>query len=101
MYYALMRLDRSGLLETNDMKKSITAELVNSPRYSTIRGAAQYCGLCERSISRMIAARKLTAFRPVGGRTLVDLKELENLIQSTAGKAGKRTTDAARAAASA
>jgi excisionase family DNA binding protein len=63
---------------------------VTGRRYTTIKGAAEYSGVSERTIRRLIARQRLTAFRPVAGRVLVDLRELDAAIRSSAGTASTR-----------
>jgi excisionase family DNA binding protein len=51
-------------------------------RWMTIAAAARYSDLSEVSVRRLIAARRLTAHRPIKGRVLVDRKEVDALITS-------------------
>jgi excisionase family DNA binding protein len=52
-------------------------------RYVTVQEAADYTGLSDKSIRRMLARRALTPYRPVG-RLLIDLRQLDALIQASA-----------------
>ena len=65
------------------------SDLVNS-RFATVEGASQYCGLSRRSLWRLLARKELTAFRPIPGRVLIDLAELDALVRSGAGICGTR-----------
>jgi hypothetical protein len=57
-------------------------EPIAAPRFLNLADAARYAGLCERSILRLIAARKLTPLR-VNRRVLIDKRELDALILSS------------------
>jgi hypothetical protein len=52
-------------------------------RYFSIAAAAAYTGLSADSIRGLITTDKLTAYRPVPGRVLVDRRELDSLIQAS------------------
>jgi excisionase family DNA binding protein len=54
-------------------------------RYTTVAGAANYSGLSQDSIRSLISRRRLTAYRPVPGRVLVDRRQLDALILSSTG----------------
>lgn len=77
--------------------ESLSASLVGAPqRYLTIKSAARYADLSEESVRRMISAGKLTAYRPVRGRVLIDRHELDSAIRSStkAPRSGRgRTSD--------
>jgi excisionase family DNA binding protein len=49
-------------------------------RFRSVAGAASYTGLSTESIRRLIAAGKLVAYRPVRGRIVVDLRQLDALV---------------------
>lgn len=50
-------------------------------RFLTVKDAAFRAGeLSEESIRRMLSAGKLTALRPVPGRILIDVNELDSVI---------------------
>lgn len=55
-----------------------------SKRYLTVENAAAYSDLSTKSIRRMIQSGKLTAFRPVRGRILIDKQELDAVIRNSA-----------------
>jgi excisionase family DNA binding protein len=59
-------------------------------RYATLKVAEEFSGVSQRTLRRLIARQRLTSYRPVRGRVLVDLRELDALIRSTAGAAGTR-----------
>ena len=49
-------------------------------RYLSIAQAASYAGVSEESIRRLLGSGKLSAYRPVGGRVVIDLQQLNELI---------------------
>jgi len=49
-------------------------------RFFSVADAAQHAGLSVESIRRLIAARRLTALRPVRGKILIDRRELETMV---------------------
>ena len=49
-------------------------------RFLPIPAAAAYAGISNESIRRMLASRRLTTFRPVRGRIVVDRHELEAVV---------------------
>jgi excisionase family DNA binding protein len=53
-------------------------------RYLTVDGAADYAAVSAESIRRLLAAGRLTALRPVGGRVVIDRREIDSYMQSTA-----------------
>jgi excisionase family DNA binding protein len=71
-----------ALLQDLQLKLVGIAQSSDHPtqRYFTIANAAAYCDLSEASIRRLVAARKLTALRPVRGRILLDRQELNAFI---------------------
>jgi excisionase family DNA binding protein len=52
----------------------------NSVRFLPTDAAAKYAGVSVESIRRLLAAKKLTAYRPVPGRIVVDRRQLDALI---------------------
>ena len=50
------------------------------PRWLPIPSSARYTGLSVGSIRRLLAAGKLTAFRPVRGRVVLDRYELDSYV---------------------
>jgi excisionase family DNA binding protein len=52
-------------------------------RYLSVAHAAMYCDLSEDSVRSLLSSGKLTAYRPVAGRVLIDRRELEALLQSS------------------
>ena len=49
-------------------------------RWLSVKTAAKYADVAEKSIRGLIAAAKLTPHRPLRGKVLVDRHELDNLI---------------------
>jgi excisionase family DNA binding protein len=52
-------------------------------RYLSVQEAAAYCSLSADSIRGLLAGGKLTALRPVGGRVVIDKRELDSLLQAS------------------
>jgi excisionase family DNA binding protein len=52
-------------------------------RYLSVADAAVYTSLSTDTIRSLLASGKLTGLRPVGGRVLVDRRELDSLLQSS------------------
>ena len=59
------------------------AESQPLPRFIGVTGAGRYTGLSNSSIRRLLASGKLTGLRPVRGRILIDLRELESLMRTS------------------
>ncbi len=73
-------------------------EAVSTPprRWLSVRSAAAYSDLSEESLRRLIDAGKLTGYRPLRGKLLIDRYELDALIaRSTAAARGSRGAAAA------
>ena len=64
------------------------AEQLNQPpqRFLGVDDAAVYTGLSAESIRRALSAGKLMAHRPVRGRVLLDIRELESWVTASAGR---------------
>ncbi|HUT91325.1 MAG TPA: hypothetical protein VMY37_17630 [Thermoguttaceae bacterium] len=65
-----------------DRKLDAILERLASPpqRWLTVRSAAVYSDLSEDSIRRLIESDKLSVYRPVRGRMLIDRLELDQVI---------------------
>jgi excisionase family DNA binding protein len=59
-------------------------------RFLSVDGAAAYAGLSADSVRRLLTARKLTAYRPVPGRVVLDRQQLEALVLSSECKSRDR-----------
>jgi excisionase family DNA binding protein len=57
-----------------------------APRFLTVRQAAEYTALSQDSIRSMLARGRLTALRPVQGRVVIDLRELDAVVTSSSGR---------------
>jgi len=68
-----------------DRLRSVLDQAKPAAKWLTIQDASKYCGLSSDSIRRLIDAGDLRAYRPVGGRVLVDRAELDEFIIGTAG----------------
>jgi excisionase family DNA binding protein len=55
-------------------------------RYAAVAEVAAYTGLSEGTIRTLLATGALTTFRPVPGRILLDLHEVDRLIRKSAGR---------------
>jgi hypothetical protein len=60
------------------------------PRYVGLPSARVYSSLSIRTLRRFISEGLLRVYRPVPGRTLIDLGELDRLIQDAAGRPASR-----------
>jgi hypothetical protein len=49
-------------------------------RFLPVDGSANYCGISPESIRRLAASGKLTPLRPVKGRVVFDIRELESYV---------------------
>jgi hypothetical protein len=58
------------------------------PRYGSIVAASRYSGLSATTLRRLVAAGRLTCYRPTESRVLIDLLELDALVRSSAAPAG-------------
>jgi hypothetical protein len=54
-----------------------------SRRYFSVADAATYSGLSADSIRSLLSSGKLTGYRPVSGRVVIDRRELDSLIQAS------------------
>ncbi len=58
--------------------------------FASVKGAMEFCGLSERTIRQMLADGRLTPYRPIPGRVLISLEELEKLIRESRNQEGAR-----------
>jgi excisionase family DNA binding protein len=73
-------------LEEYEMaKKTAIAE-----KYVTVQKAAEFTGLSVATIRNLIATRDLTAFRPVPGRIVLDLSEIDKFMRRSSGQSSTR-----------
>ncbi len=56
----------------------------NPPRFLSVRDSASYSGLSRETIRRMLQSGKLTPYRPVPGRIVVDRQQLDSVILASA-----------------
>ncbi len=49
-------------------------------RFLTVRDAAEFASLSEKTIRRLASAGRLIVYRPCAGRILIDRLQLESLI---------------------
>jgi excisionase family DNA binding protein len=68
----------------------MAAKTLTTRRYATVAEVADYTGLSEATIRNLLAMRELTAFRPVPGRIVLDLREVESFVQGSAGRQSTR-----------
>ena len=62
-----------------------------SQRYVTYPQASAYSGLSERSLRRLAARGELAVYRPVPGRVVLDLRQLDAFIRSTGNRCIRRS----------
>jgi len=58
--------------------------------YVTVADAAEFTGLSVATIRNLLATRELTPYRPVPGRIVIGLDELDKFVRRTGGKASTR-----------
>jgi len=63
---------------------------VTTKRYATVGEIADFTGLSEGTIRNLLATRERTAFRPVPGRILLDLREVETFVRNSADRRSTR-----------
>lgn len=76
---------------------AITSNSTVEPAFFSLNNAAIFAGISDDSIRKLIVAGRLTAHRPVPGRTLISRKQLEAVLDSSAGASGKSRRQAAKA----
>jgi excisionase family DNA binding protein len=59
------------------------AAAIATQRYFSVADAAVYTGLSQDSIRTLLAGARLTGYRPLVGRVLIDRRELDALIQAS------------------
>ncbi len=59
-------------------------------KYVAISQAAEFAGLSPGTIRNLIATGELTAFRPVPGRIVLDLYEVDRLVRGSSGQSSTR-----------
>lgn len=65
-------------------EKLVLQMLANLGRgYFSLKSAAFYCDLSQKTIRRFIRDGRLTAYRPARGKVLVKKKELDALIEKS------------------
>jgi excisionase family DNA binding protein len=57
--------------------------VANSKKNLTVEHAASYCDVSQDSIRTLLSSGRLTAFRPVPGRVLISIRELDALVQAS------------------
>jgi excisionase family DNA binding protein len=63
-----------------------TADVLSAAprRWLTVSAAAGYSGLSEPSVRRLLATGRLTGYRPVRKRILIDKMQLDSVIETSA-----------------
>ena len=84
------RISMSELRELRSLMSDVRMQLENltavrgaAKQFLTIDNAARLVDLSPETIRRLVASQKLTAHRPVRGRILIDVTELESLIRGS------------------
>ena len=62
---------------------STTSE-VTEIRYLPLQAGARRSGMSVMSLRRLIARKRLTAYRPVGGRILLEVRQLDEYVRQSA-----------------
>jgi excisionase family DNA binding protein len=62
----------------------MTSLNVPEKRYATVPQVALFTGLSDGTIRNLLATGQLTGYRPVPGRILLDLREVENFMHESA-----------------
>lgn len=68
------------VLERLDKITMLLAGGTQEQRWLTIEQAANYTGLSEKSMRRLLASGRLTPHRPCRGRILIDRRQLDAVI---------------------
>ena len=68
----------------------MNAETTIEKKYVTMQEAAEFTGLSVGTIRNLIATLELTGFRPVPGRIVLDLQELDRFVRRSIGKCSTR-----------
>jgi excisionase family DNA binding protein len=68
----------------------MVAKVGHEKRFATVGEVAEFTGLSEGTIRNLLAMRQLTSFRPVPGRVLLDLREVEKFIKQSATRQSTR-----------
>ena len=66
-----------------------------SPRFGSYPEAETYSGLSQSTLRMLVREGRLTVYRPVPGRTLLDFRQLDDVVRSGAGKPTARDMAAA------
>jgi excisionase family DNA binding protein len=59
-------------------------------QFVTIAEAAEFVGLSVSTIRNLLATGELTGFRPVPGRIVLDVREIESFVRRTSGQSSTR-----------
>jgi len=92
-------LDSDLLVHLDMIKTKLTKLLEESnrtnQRFLGVADAGRYAGLSPESVRRLIASGKLTAYRPVKGRVVVDVRQLDALVLGSTAmpRTGRGKTD--------
>ena len=68
----------------------MTAKKSMARKYVTIAEAAEYSGLSVGTIRNLVAMQDLSSFRPVPGRIVLDLEDIERFVRRSRGKSSTR-----------
>jgi hypothetical protein len=71
------------LARLESLQEAIEHRPIVTPKFVGIGGASVYCSLSAESIRGLIAAGKLTALRPVRGRIVLAIEELDAFVRSS------------------
>jgi excisionase family DNA binding protein len=73
------------------MMTRLNAATSDEARFLTLQQAAAFSGLSEMSLRRLVAAGRLTVYRPLRRKALLDRRQLEALIRGSADAADQAT----------
>lgn len=74
------------IVEIKEIVAGLQAGMSLGPRrWLPVPVAAEYAGISERSLRGMFASGRLHPHRPIKGRTLVDRRELDSILESSTG----------------
>jgi excisionase family DNA binding protein len=76
-------LDVAALVDAVVEKLAERLAALSQRRYLSVADASAYCALSQDTLRGMLSSGRLTAYRPVRGRVLIDVRELDAVIQAS------------------
>ena len=68
----------------------MAAKSGTAKKYVTVAAAAEFTGLSVATIRNLIAMHELTGYRPVPGRIVLDLREVDAFVRLSIGRRSTR-----------